>query len=108
MVINKISLPSMITLRKPHLFEPNKIELPIVLKVSPYHFLDQFDKECILDEVDENNIKFISDLTVMTFFHYMAQPKSMHCRRLIKKFIEESYGNFDYNWLPKCFGNINN
>ena len=37
----------------------------------------------------------------------MIQPKSMIQRKLRKIFIEEDYGNFDYNWLPKCFGKIN-
>ena len=43
----------------------------------------------------------------MTFSHYMAQPKSMLCRKLIRKFVEEDFGDFDYNWLPKCFEYIN-
>ena len=43
----------------------------------------------------------------MTFSHYMARPKSMLCRKLVGKFIEENFGVCDYNWLPNCFRRIN-
>ena len=103
MLINKISIPSAITLEKQHLFSSSTFELPIVLKVPANDSLDQFDKECILDEVDEINIIFVSDLEDVSFNQYMIQPKTMLCRRLIKIFVEENYGNSDYNWLPNCF-----
>ena len=32
-LISKISIPSTITLEKPHLFKPNMIEIPIVVRV---------------------------------------------------------------------------
>ena len=92
-VTYKISVPSMITLREPHLFKPSLIELPIEVGVSSLDFLDQFDKEGILGEVDEINIIFISDLKDMTFSHYMDQPKSMLCRRL-KKFYRRKLWKF--------------
>ena len=79
MLINKISVPSIITLEKPHLFKPSMIELPIVIRVSCLDFLDTFDRN-INNEVDELNIIFISDLDDMKFSHYMDQPKSMLCR----------------------------
>ena len=75
MFIYKISVPSVIEIRKPHLFEPSIIELPIMLKISAYDYLDQFNKECVNDEVDEIDIIIISDLNDITFFHYMDQPK---------------------------------
>ena len=103
--INKSSVPSTITLEKSHLFKPIMIEIPIVIRVSPVDFLDTFDRN-INNEVDEINIIFISSLKDMTFSHYMTQPKSMLCRKLIKNFIEEDFGDSDYNWFPKCFGNI--
>ena len=99
--INKISVPSTITLEKPHLFKPRINELPRVIRVSPLAFLDTFDRN-INNEVDEINIIFISNLEDMTFFPSMAQPKSMFCRKLIRIFIE-NFGDFDYNWLPNCF-----
>ena len=105
-LINKISVPSISTLEKPHLFKPSMSELPIVIRVSPFDFLDTFDGN-INNEVDEIDIIFISDLDDTTFSHYMTQPKLMIHRKLIGIFFQEEYGNFDYNWLQKCFRNIN-
>ena len=105
-IIIKISVPSTIILEKPHLFKPSMIELPIVIRVSPFDFLDTFGRN-INNEVDEINIVFISNLVDITFSHYMAQPKSMVQRKLFKKNFEEDYGNFDYNWLRNCFRKIN-
>ena len=105
-LINKISVPSTITLEKPHLFKSSMIEMPIVVKVSPLDFLDTFDRN-INNEVDEIIIIIISDLKDITFSHYMAQPKSMLCRKLVRNFIEEDYGKNDFNWLPNCFRRIN-
>ena len=45
------------------------------------------------DFCDEISILFISDLRDISFFHYMKQPKSMLCRKLVKNFIEEK--NFE-------------
>ena len=105
-IINKISVPSIIKLRKLHLFEPGVTELPNILKIPAFDFPDQFNEECVNDMVDEINILFISDLNDITFFHYMEQPKSMLCRKLIQNVIGEDYGVFDSYWLPKCFRNI--
>ena len=58
-------------------------------------------------EVDEIVLIITSDLKDMTFLHYMAQPKSMLCRKLVRSFFEEDFGDFDYNWLPNCFRHIN-
>ena len=66
-LISKISIPSTITLEKPHLFKPNMIELPIVVRVSTLDFLDTVVGSCKKDEVDEIVIIFISDLKYMTF-----------------------------------------
>ena len=104
-LVNKISVPSAVTLERPHLFKSSKIDLPIVIRVSALDFPDTVDKN-ITEEVDEINIIFISDLNDITFSQYMTQPKSMLFKRLILSFIEENYGLFDYIWLPKCFGNI--
>ena len=60
----------------------------------------------MINEVDEITITFISDLTDITFSHYMAQPKTMLCRELVRNFIEEDFGNLDYNWLPNCIRHI--
>ena len=81
-LINKISVPSTFTLEKPHLLKSSMIELSIVVQVSPLDFLDTFERN-INNEVDEIKINFISDRKDITFFHYMGQPKSMLCRKLV-------------------------
>ena len=105
-LINKISVPSTITLEKPHLFKPCMVELPIVIRVSPFDFLDTFDRN-MNNGNDEINILIIFDLKIITLSHYMNQPRSMLCRKLERKFIEEDFRDFNYNWLPKCFRLIN-
>ena len=106
LIVNTISVPSIITREKPHLFKPSMIELPIVIRVSPLEFVDTFIRN-INNEVDEINIIFISDLKDLTFSHYIAQPKSMPCRKQVRNFIEKDFGDFDYNRLPNCFRHIN-
>ena len=105
-LINKISVPSKITIQKPHLFKPTLIEVPIVERVPPFDFPDTFDRNCINDEVVGINIIFISYLEDIKFSHYMTQPKSMLCRKLGRISIEEDFRAFDYNWLPNCFRHI--
>ena len=105
-LINKIYVPSTFALVEPHLFKPSMIDSPIAMRVSPLDFLDTIDKN-ITEEVDEIDIIFTSDLDDITFSHYMAQPKSMLCRKLLRNFFEKVYGNFDNIWLPNCFRNIN-
>ena len=41
------------------------------------------------DFCDEIKIIFIYYLKDISFFHYMKQPKSMLCRKLVKNFIKE-------------------
>ena len=91
LVMNKISVLSTFTLEKSHLFKPNMIELPIAVRVSPLDFLDTVDM-IINNEVDEINIIFISDLKDMACSQYMAQPKSIICRKLLRSSIEEDFG----------------
>ena len=107
MLINKISVPSTITLQKTYLFKPSMIQLPIVVRVPSLDFLDTFDRSCINDEVDEINIMIKSDLDDITFSHYMTQPKSVIEKNYMKISIREENGDFNYNWLPKCFRHIN-
>ena len=82
-------------------------ELPIFVRVPSIDFPYTFERNCINDEVDEINIIFRSDLKDITLSHYMAQPRSMLCRKLERNFIEENYGDYDYNWLPNCFRQTN-
>ena len=106
LLINKVSVPNTILLEKARLFKRSMIELPVVVRVSTPDFLDTFDR-IIINEVDEIKILFISDLKDITFFHYMDQPNSRLCRKLIKKLFEEDFSYFDYNWLQYCFRLIN-
>ena len=57
----------------------------------------------MIDEVDEIVITIIFDLKDLTFSHYMAQPISILCRKLVRNFIDEDFGEFDFKWLPNCF-----
>ena len=82
-LIKMITVPSTITLRKPYLFRPSMIELPLVIKVSHLDLVHTLGRN-INNEVDEINLIFISDLDDMTFSQYMNQPKSMLRRRLKK------------------------
>ena len=75
--LNKIPVPSKITLQKPHLLKPSLIELPKELRVPPFDFLDRFNGSCLNDEVGEINIIFISNLKDITFSHIMTQRKPM-------------------------------
>ena len=83
MIINKISIPRTITLRRTHMFKPDVFEMPIYVKVSERELLDIVDRNCgyniVFDEID---IKFISKLKEITLQHYMEQPRSMLCRKL--------------------------
>ena len=55
------------------------------------------------DFCNEISIIFISDLRDISFFHYMKQPKSMLCRKLVKNFVEEeNFENYENKWLPNC------
>ena len=92
LVVNEFSVPSTIILEKPHLFISNMIELSILVRVSCLDFLDTIVKNKD-NEVDEINIRFISDLEDISFFHYIAQPKSMLCRKQARNFLEGTLGN---------------
>ena len=87
-LINKISVPSVFILEKSYLIKPSMIELPKVIRVSPLDFLTTTHKN-ITEEVDEINKILTSDPEGITIFHYMDQPKSMLCGKLVKQFIGE-------------------
>ena len=92
MIINKISIPCTITLRRTHMFKPDMFELPIYVEVSKREFLDIVDRNCAYNIIsDEIDIIFISKLKEMTLQHYIKQPRSVLCRKLERKYIEEDY-----------------
>ena len=53
--------------------------------------------------IPEKEIVFISDLKDISQQHYLEQPKSMLCRKLIRKFHESTSQDFEYKWLPVSF-----
>ena len=104
MIIIKISLPCTVTFLRTQVFKPIIEEIPKYVEVSSHEFLDVVDMNCIYNIIfDEINVIYLSKLTEMTLSHYMEQPRSMPCRKLERSFIEEDFGDFDYNWLPNCF-----
>ena len=48
-------------------------------------------------------IVFISNLKDITRENYLEQPKSMLCRKLIRRFHESTSQDFEYKWLPDYF-----
>ena len=56
--------------------------------------------------IPEIEIVFISDPKDITRQHYLKQPKSMLCRKLIRRFHESTSQDFEYNWLPDSFKNL--
>ena len=55
--------------------------------------------ECskIVPEIDK---VFLSDPEVITREHYLEQPKSMLCLKLIGRFLESTSQDLEYKWLP--------
>ena len=89
LVVNKISVPNTFS------YKQKWNGLPIIVRGSSCDFLDTFDKNYKNEDVDEIVIIFISDLKDMTFSDYLTQTKSMLCRKLVRNFIEENFGDFD-------------
>ena len=56
--------------------------------------------------IDEIEIIFTSDPKYITRQHYLEQPKSMLCRKLIRRFHESTSQDFEYKWLPLSFKNL--
>ena len=61
--------------------------------------------ELSIDRIRETKILFISDIKDMTFSHYLKQPKTRICRKMLRRFFEvkgEDINDFEYNWLQDC------
>ena len=82
LIVNKISVRSIITSHQ------KMMRLTMTRKVTACDYQKKYNQDYMIDEVDEIVITFISDLTDITFSHYMAQSKSMLCRKLVRNFIE--------------------
>ena len=61
--------------------------------------------KCSTKIIPEIGIVFISDLINITKEHYLEQPKSMICRKLIRRF-HVSPQDFEYKWLPDSFKHL--
>ena len=53
--------------------------------------------------IPEMEIVFISDPKDITRQHYLEQPKSLLCRKLIRRFLLSTPLDFEYNWLPDSY-----
>ena len=112
LIINKISIPRTIRLRRIHIFQPDVFEIPIYVKVTQREFLDIVDRSCAYNIIShEIGIVFISKLKEITLQHYKEQARSMLCRKLERNCIAENDPpkddrDFDYNFLPYCFRHI--
>ena len=79
------------------------------MKESACDFLDRAIRAHLtgheVKKIDKTEVGFISDRKVVTFNHYMDQPKSMNCRKKRRRFFEvksEDINDFEYNWIPSC------
>ena len=84
-IVNKISVPSIL------IYHQIMMRLTITRKETACDHLNSYSQGCMINEVDEIVIIFISDLKDMKFLEYLAQPKSMLCRKLVRIFIEEDW-----------------
>ena len=62
--------------------------------------------ECSPKIIPEREIDFVSDPKDITQKHYLEQPKSMLCSKLIRRFHESTSQDFEYNRLPDSFKNL--
>ena len=65
-----------------------------------------FSHRCSPKIIPKKEIVFISDPKDITRQHYLEQPKSMLCRKLIRRFHESTSQNFEYKWLPDSFEDL--
>ena len=99
-LVYEIKLPSNVVVEKRYRIAVDYVG-PLFRIESCDGYLDSLD----LDQYfcDEKNIIFISNLKDMTFFHFMKQPKSMLCRKLLGNIVDGNCNGYIYERLPKCF-----
>ena len=87
-LVFEIKLPSNVVLEKRYRIAVDYVG-PLFRIESCDKYLDILD----LDQYfcDEINIIFISNLEDITFVHFMEQPKSMLCRKLLRNIIDGNY-----------------
>ena len=82
----------------------------MIINESAIDFLDWVTKgylchELSPDKIQETEIVFLSDLKDMTFSHYLQQPNSMICRKMLKRYFEvkgDNINDSEYKCLPSC------
>ena len=99
----KLSLPHIVS------YGTIAFTMTVNTKETARDFLDRVIKVYLtgleIEEIDEIEIGFISDLKDSTFNHYMHLPKPMICCKKIRRFFEvksENIKDFEYNWIPEC------
>ena len=65
-----------------------------------------FSHDCSPKIIPEIEIVSISDPKDITRQHYLEQPKSMLCHKLIRRFHESTPLDLEYNWLPDSFKDL--
>ena len=65
-----------------------------------------FSHGCSPKPITEIRIVLISDLNDIIREHYLKQPKTMLCCKLIRRFHESTSEDFEYKWLPDSFKNL--
>ena len=65
-----------------------------------------FSHGCSPKIITEIGIVLISDLNDIIREHYLEQPKTMPCCKLIRRFHESTSEDFEYKWLPDSFKNL--
>ena len=56
--------------------------------------------------IPEIQIAFISNLKDITRQHYLELPKTMLCRKLIRRYHETTPLDFQYKWLPRSLKDL--
>ena len=81
--------------------------MTVNIKETACHFLDRAIKAYLteheIEKIDEIEIGVISDRNDITFNHYMDLPKTMICRKMIRRFFEVKsvdINDFEYSWIP--------
>ena len=79
-----------------------KLANDILLEVISIYLSDESSTK-IIPEIE---IIFMSDPKDITQKHFLEQPKSMLCRKIIRRIHESTTQDFEYKWLPDSFKNL--
>ena len=104
MTNNKITVPNIVS------YAATAYNCLLIINESAFDFLNRALKGYLCHELSPNKIKeteivFISDLKDTTFSNYLQQPKSMLCRKMLRRYFKvkgEDISYFEYKWLPEC------